>query len=120
MQIQLKQTANGQGQALIEGELTIFHAFDMKPQVLALLSEVNELALDLSAVTEIDTAGLQVLMLAKTEAAAQHKQLKLTCHSQAVVDLLDFSQLSGFFGDPILLSGNTDNKSTNNNTGEQR
>lgn len=120
MQITFEKTAGGHGQALLAGELTIFHAIAMKQQLLALLAEVDELDLDLSTVEEIDTAGLQVLMLAKTEALAQQKQLKLSAHSQVVVDLLDLSKLSSFFGDPVLLPSNTDNRSTDNKTADNK
>jgi anti-sigma B factor antagonist len=48
----------------IEGELTIFRAMELKPALLPVppLTEI-----DLSGVTEIDTAGVQLLMLAKKD-----------------------------------------------------
>ena len=57
----------------IEGELTIFRAMELKPVMLAdpLPEEI-----DLSGVTELDTAGVQLLMLAKRTALAQQRELR--------------------------------------------
>jgi anti-anti-sigma regulatory factor len=51
----------------IEGELTIFRAMELKPVLLA-VPPVDEV--DLSGVTDLDTAGVQLLMLAKKTALA--------------------------------------------------
>lgn len=108
MRITLELSDDGHGQARVEGELTIYHADAMKREVASMLAQVDELRMDLSAVSEIDTAGLQVLMALKNEARTKKKQLILTHHSQAVVDLFDIGRLTGFFGDPILLHGKTE------------
>lgn len=110
MHIDTDKVKKGHLYARLSGELTIYHANAMKQEMSALLARVDELEMDLTAVSEIDTAGLQVLMAVKNEALAKNKQLILTRHSQAVVDLLGISNLIGFFGDPILLYGKTDNK----------
>jgi anti-sigma B factor antagonist len=52
----------------IEGELTVHTAAEHRGPLLELLEPEGELALDLSAVTELDTAGLQLLLLAQREA----------------------------------------------------
>lgn len=103
MQIRVEKTGDRQASALVTGEMTIFYAEDLKPGLLAPLAEVDELEVDLSAVDEIDTSGLQVLILLKVESVEQNKILRLTGHSQAVVDLFELSNLNSFFGDPILL-----------------
>lgn len=110
MQIKVEKTGNRQASALISGEMTIFYANDLKQDLLAPLAEVDELEVDLSAVDEIDTSGLQVLMLLKVDASEQNKTLRLTGHSQAVVDLFELSNLNGFFGDPVLLRAAADKK----------
>jgi len=51
----------------IEGEFTIFRAMELKPVILA---APPPLEIDLSGVTEMDTAGLQLLILAKRAAVA--------------------------------------------------
>lgn len=88
----------------IAGEFTIFTARELHERLLAALADVaSDIEVDLSGVTEIDSAGLQLMIAAKREAAAQGKALHFTGHSPAVVELLDFCDLAGYFGDPLLL-----------------
>jgi anti-anti-sigma factor len=87
---------------VMENELTIYTALELKDKLLARLATTEELELDLSEVSEIDAAGLQLLVTIKQEAAALGKVVRFTGHSPVVVDLLDLSGLAGFFGDPLL------------------
>lgn len=87
----------------IEGEMTIYTAADLKPALLAPLADCRELELDLARVAEIDTAGLQLLALAKLEAARAGGDLRLINHSDAVRDVLDLCGMVGFFGDPVVI-----------------
>ena len=91
------------GRIVIEDELTIYTALELKDKLLAGLSAAEELELDLSAVGEFDAAGLQLLVMIKQEAAALGKVLRFTGHSAVVLELLDLSGLAGFFGDPLLI-----------------
>ncbi len=87
---------NAHGHAL-EGELTIYRAEELKPQLLAALESGlagdAEPAFDLSAVTEIDTSGVQLLLLARREAAARGKPLQLLAASPAVRDAFALLEL---------------------------
>ena len=47
----------------IQGDMTIYHAAESKPILLRALDEATDLDIDLSAVSEIDSAGLQLLLL---------------------------------------------------------
>ncbi|MGZ5009144.1 MAG: STAS domain-containing protein [Methylobacter sp.] len=91
------------GAIAITGELTIYAVLELKTALLAGLSANQELELDLSGVSEFDAAGLQLLVAIKQEAAATGKILRFTRHSPVVVELLDLSDLAGFFGDPLLI-----------------
>lgn len=53
----------------MDGMLTIYTAHESKDKILKPLENCKELILDMSLVTEIDTAGLQLLMLVKREAS---------------------------------------------------
>ncbi len=88
----------------IEGELTIYTAADSKPKLLAAL-QAPATEFDLSQVTEIDSAGLQLLLLAKREARITGIDLSFTGHSSAVIDCFDLCDLGAAFGDPIVLAG---------------
>ena len=80
----------------IEGELTIFRAAELKP---LLLADPLPLEIDLSGVTDIDTAGVQLLMLAHNTARAQQRELRLVGHSPAVRDVFALLNLADCFGD---------------------
>lgn len=85
-------------------DLTIYHAIEHKKKLLDALDRAERLELDLSQVAEIDTAGLQLLILAKREAARLNKGLNITAHSPSVRQTLDFFNLTAFFGDPVVIS----------------
>jgi anti-anti-sigma factor len=87
----------------LDGELTIYRAADLKALVLDALRKTRVLEIDLSGVTELDTAGLQVLMLAKQTAAADQRELRLLQHSPAVVEIFEMLDLVAFFGDAVLI-----------------
>ncbi|OIN92546.1 MAG: anti-anti-sigma factor [Comamonadaceae bacterium CG1_02_60_18] len=90
----------------IEGELTIFRAMELKPALLA-TPPVDEI--DLSGVTDLDTAGVQLLMLAKKTALAQQRDVKLTGHSPAVLDVFELLNVAGYFGDHLVMDSAKNN-----------
>jgi anti-anti-sigma factor len=89
----------------ISGEFTIFTAASLKTSLIDAIvqAETPDIDVDLSNVTEIDTAGLQLMVMAKREAASQSKRLHFSGHSGPVLDLIDLCDLTGFFGDPVLI-----------------
>ena len=87
----------------IAEDLTIYHAQAQKSELLAALASTDHLDLDLGGVAEIDTAGLQLLILLKREVLQQGKQLTLGGHSPAVRQTLEFCRLVGVFGDPMII-----------------
>jgi anti-sigma B factor antagonist len=98
------ENAGGSGRVAVRGALTIYHAASAKAALLAALAKANVLEVDLAGVDEIDTAGMQILILLKREAAKAGKQLRLQQHSPASMEVLDNYRLGAYFGDPILLS----------------
>lgn len=95
---------NGLCQLHIEGEMSIYTAAELKAQLLPHLGLAGDLEIDLSQVSELDGAGLQLLLLAKREAARVGATLHLSWHSRAVLEVVDLCNLAGFFGDPLVLS----------------
>ena len=87
----------------IEQDMTIYHAEALKVDLLAGLAGSEAVELDLSQVAEIDTSGIQLLMLAKRESQKQGKTLSIVAHSPAVQELMDFYNLAAFFGDPLVI-----------------
>jgi anti-sigma B factor antagonist len=84
-------------------DLTIYHALEQKNQLLDALSSADELELDLLKVGEIDTAGLQLLILLKKEAVRSGKRVSIVAHSQAVRTVIDFCNLAAELGDPLVI-----------------
>lgn len=85
----------------IDGEMTIYTAATLKEEMMKYLSQPCEREIDLSEVSEMDSAGLQLLILAKREALRTNTPLRLTGHSHAVLDVMNLCNMAGFFGDPI-------------------
>lgn len=87
----------------VTDDLTIYHALDLKPKLLDALANTQELELNLSQVSEMDTAGLQLLILLKKEALRAGKCVRIVAHSQAVSSLIDFCNMAAEFGDPLVI-----------------
>jgi anti-sigma B factor antagonist len=82
------ETSQGAAACLaVEGEMTIYRAAELKPALLEAVRAHDAPALDLSAVTEFDSAGLQLLLTARQEAARLGKRLAVSAASPAVRDV---------------------------------
>jgi len=88
----------------IDGEMSIYRAGDLKTLLLDALRQSPALEVDLSGVTELDTSGLQVLMLAKQTARANGGELYLQAHSPAVLDVFELLDMGAWFGDALLIA----------------
>lgn len=86
----------------LTGELTIQTASQEKAGLLALLEvtadEGADLELDLSGITELDTAGLQLLLMARREAVAAGRSLSLAAPSHTVLEVLRIAHLDQRLG----------------------
>lgn len=85
----------------LSGALTIYDVAELNNQLPANSLMATSVTLDLAAVTEMDTAGLQWLMALRKAFA---ERLILQHHSQAVIELFDLYQIAPFFGDAIVIS----------------
>jgi anti-sigma B factor antagonist len=85
----------------IEGDMTIYNAAELKDELIKLVSQPGEHEIDLSGVGEMDSAGLQLLILAKREAARLKTILHFNGHSRAVLDVINLCNMAAYFGDPI-------------------
>lgn len=91
-------------------DLTVYHTLAQKNTLLDALKGASTLELDLAQVGEIDTAGLQLLLLVKREAARAGKEVRLTGHSPAVRELIEFAHLAAHFGDPMVITAGEANQ----------
>ena len=91
----------------IKDDMTIYNAASLKEMLLGYChSGTQELQLDLSAVNEMDSAGLQLLLLLKAEAQKRGFTLRLLRHSEAVIEVFELLKLGMYFGDPIVIPAN--------------
>ncbi len=90
--------------AQLRGEMTIYNAVPLKQELVGLLGRSGDLELDLSGITDIDTAGVQLLMLLKRECAARDRSFILSNHSGVVLDIYELMGLVGYFSDPVVLT----------------
>jgi len=74
----------------IDQNMTIYNAAALKPVVLAAVLDSDNPEIDLSSVNEIDSSGLQLLLLARREATARGRTLRLVGAGAAVSEVLDF------------------------------
>ncbi|MFZ5511824.1 MAG: STAS domain-containing protein [Pseudomonadota bacterium] len=102
MEIVLENTPAG-ARMTLTGELTVYAAAEAKERLLAPIAEAAVTEIELSRVSEIDSAGLQLLILAKRHARRAGKELRLTGHSRPVLDLIELFNLAPFFGDPVVI-----------------
>lgn len=91
----------------IEGEMTIFLVQELREAILPMIAGNDEIEIDLSRVTEVDAAGMQLMVSAKLDAILCGKTLRYSQHSQAVMDMIDLCALGSFFGDQVVISSET-------------
>lgn len=100
------ETNDGNCNVLIEDNMTIYEASEQKTQLLKALRKVKknqQMEIDLSNVNEMDTAGIQVLLLLKKVAENGKKIVLLIAHSPASLDVIDRYNLAAYFGDPVII-----------------
>lgn len=89
---------SGRARLALEGELTIYGAAELQARLIAALADAPEgLDIDLAAVTELDSSGVQLLMAAHRAARASGRTVTLCAPSDAVRDLLGLFDLAPFF-----------------------
>lgn len=96
-------TADGAAHLVFDGPMTIYNANEIKAQLMNGLQAAPIVELDLSHVNEMDTAGFQLLVMAKRESQRQGHTLRIIAHSPAVREVIDFYNMDAFFGDPMLI-----------------
>jgi len=82
----------------LDGELTIYRAAELKATLLAALAGGNgAIEIDLGGVTEIDSAGVQLLLAARRSAQAAQRAFALVGESDAVADVFRLLDLGAHF-----------------------
>ena len=87
----------------LDTDLTIYNAEANKHRLVDAVRSAEILDLDLSQVGEMDTAGFQLLILAKREAQRLGHTLNIVAHSPAALEVIEFYNMTAFFGDPVVI-----------------
>jgi anti-anti-sigma factor len=77
----------------LAGELTIYSANDLRNLLVTALDQARDVRIDLGEVSDIDTAGLQLLLVARRELTQQGHRLLLQGHHSHLTYLLTLYQL---------------------------
>lgn len=91
------EKAGGLTRFLIEGDMSIYHAVDLKKCILENLPGSEAAEFDLNGVSDMDTAGAQLLMFALREGRAGKTPVRIIAHSSATKRIFDLYNLNGNF-----------------------
>lgn len=81
----------------VDAEMTVYTCGGLKPHLLEqLTAHPNAIGIDLSRVVEFDTAGLQLLLLARRHASAGGRELRVINPSRVVSDVLELCRLDNW------------------------
>jgi anti-sigma B factor antagonist len=103
MVMKVKKQAGG-CKLILEGDLTIYQATEIYEKFKKQLAACKSIDIDLQSVTEIDTAGVQVMLAVKRKATLAGIPVSMTMHSEPVVEVFELMNIAHEFGDPIVLS----------------
>lgn len=87
----------------IEGGLNIYCANEAKEQLLQALAKGQDVEVDLSDLEELDTAGVQLMLMFKQEAQRCNKGCAFINHGPAVREVIDLLNLASALGDPVVI-----------------
>jgi anti-sigma B factor antagonist len=83
-----QEERDGTGILKVTGPMTIYEAGDLRKAFLEGFEEPGGLILDLAAVVECDTAGIQLLCSARATAETENRPFRIEAASDAVRDAL--------------------------------
>jgi anti-sigma B factor antagonist len=100
MNVQVERTENGV-RVMLAGELSIYTAAETKAALADAMGEADEIEVDLAGVSEIDTAGLQLMLIIKRNPG---KTVRFINHPPSVLRLVDLANLGSALGDPMFIA----------------
>ena len=81
----------------LAGDLNIYHAAEVARALTPLVAQARPLEIDLSGVTEIDSAGVQVLLAGRREALRSGATLNVIAQSKSVSAVFTEMQVADRF-----------------------
>ena len=95
------ERAGKNARVLLTGELTIYTVAETKTGLAEAMIGADQVEVDMSGVTEIDTAGLQLMLIAKRNPGGQ---VRFVNHPRSVLRLVDLANLGAALGDPLVIA----------------
>jgi anti-sigma B factor antagonist len=90
----------------IQDEMTIYNVLEHKDKLYPYLKNEHGLQVDLSNVSEIDSAGMQLLIFLKYQSDIEKKEITFIEHSESVMEVINIFNFSSFFDVPVTSSVN--------------
>lgn len=99
----INATKNGDHvKAKLQDSLDISNVSEARDNILQLLNSGNAIRFDLSSMTEIDTAGVQLILAVRKEAQVQGKECRFVHPSPPVEDVFRALGRGGIFDESVL------------------
>jgi anti-anti-sigma factor len=87
------------GELSVHGEMTIYRAGEVAQTLFAAIrAHDGDVSLDMSAVTEFDTAGLQLVLMARRMAETNGRRLDVVQPSECVAEVLSLCHVAASSG----------------------
>jgi anti-anti-sigma factor len=97
--MELRTQKNGNtAEVAITGEMNIYNALELKAALVTAVDGAEAVELDLSGVSEFDSSGAQLLLLARKECELAGKKLTLAARSAPVDSVIGLFNLAELFG----------------------
>ena len=97
--IKITQKRNNSTEIIISGELSIYCAMEVYQEYFQQLKVKEITLLKLGSITEIDTAGVQVLIMLMKIISEQNSSYQITDLGEALTDYSNLFQLNRYFID---------------------
>jgi anti-anti-sigma factor len=105
--IKITQKRNNSTEIIISGELTIYTVLDIYQQHIQQIKLKELVSLKLAGVEEIDTAGMQLLLVLFKEVSKQNANYIVQSISDSLTEYINLFNLQSYFNsDEVALEGN--------------
>ncbi|MBF0317921.1 MAG: STAS domain-containing protein [Nitrospirae bacterium] len=81
----------------VDGEMTVVNAVELRKVFADSLEGCSEVEIDLSKVSEFDSAGFQLLLALKLATQKRSKGFRVTAHSPSTTQVLSLYNMKGEF-----------------------
>lgn len=98
--ISIEDRNNGNCLVSLTGELTIYEAAKLHGDLLDCLTKYENIDIDLSGVTELDTSCYQLLLQAKLKHSKENKQFHISAISDAASEVFELFNLNDVLNNP--------------------